>query len=236
VCSIFDDIRNSINQAVSDTSNSFNRGAAGVAANPTDAFKDYLRLTMGGVIPELANRDMKDSKIELPESAQARENDFTLGRVTGKDVFYSPEMQAVAAKLKTQAKGYTPQEISAARAINNKKVEGIRTGSIRQVEGQAGKGQMGGARAAAMQGIADSGHLTNKLETERRLANDSAGQMRKGNNDAATFIMNQRFGELGTGLGFAGLGAADRASDAQIAIANRETKKGLLGNLLKGVI
>jgi hypothetical protein len=180
----------------------------------------------GGSKQQMANADMGSYVLQ-------RNSDIAQGRDVGKQIFYSPEMQEMAARNKDLSKGYTGEELGALRQQAQNQIQGQRAGYLRSLQSKAGKGGIGGARAAAMQASADRGFAGAGAEAERKMLVDNANLIRQSNKDYQDFALRQRFGELGTGLAYGQLGAGDRASANQAVAANNAAiaagKKGLLG-------
>lgn len=168
-------------------------------------------------------------------SAAYRNSDINYGRGIGKEIFNSEEMTNAQKKYDDLAKGYSGEELGALKESANREIEGQRGGYLRSLSGQAARGGIGGARRAAMQGSADRGFLSTKADANRKLVADNANLVRQGTNDATNFLLQRRFGELGTGLGYAQLGSADRNASTQTQIAQQEPKKGILGQVFGGL-
>lgn len=168
--------------------------------------------------------------------AAQRDLDIHKGRQVGKEIFYSPEMMEMAARNKDLSQGYTGQELGAMRQQAQSQIQGQRGGYLRQLQGRAAKGGIGGARAAAMQANADRGFAGAGAEAERKMLADNANLVRQGNKDYQDFVLRQKYGELGSGLAYGQLGSGDRASAAQATAANNQTRqaadRGILGNIL----
>lgn len=163
--------------------------------------------------------------------AAQRDADIKKGRELGREIFYDKEMTNLRDRQADLSKGYTGQELGALREQARGEVEGQRGSYLAQLAGRAGRAGIGGARAAAMQASADAGFQKNRAELERKLTADNANMVRQGNERLQDFILRQKYGELGTGIGVAQLGSQDRSSARQAEIAGRERDKGLLGRL-----
>lgn len=169
-------------------------------------------------------------------NAQARYADIAAGNAAGQQTFYNdPDMQALRAKREDLAKGYSGQEYGALRQNARAETAGQRQNYLSALQSKLGRGGVGGARGAAMQGAADQRYAQQGAQQERNLALDSANMQRQGQNDLQDFIMRQKYGALGTGLAYGQLGAQDRASAAATAAANQTQDHGILGNLINGL-
>lgn len=216
----WDEVVNTVRNAVGGGSSG--SGIAGlntVTAFPLMSYNLLSGNGLGGKQQDNAN------PYSLPSSSAERDKDFASGLSIGNQVFYSPEMTAAAGRLQDLSKGYNGQELGALKEQGNRELEGQRGGYLRQLQGKAAQGGIGGARAAAMQGAADKGFAANKADNERKIMASNAGLVREGNKDYTNFLMQQRFGQLGTGLGYAQLGAGERAGQNALAVANTKSDK-----------
>jgi hypothetical protein len=158
--------------------------------------------------------------------AMERNRDLEAGFQRGHAMFYDdPDMQSLRAKRMDLSKGYSGSELGAMKAQAESEISGQRSNYLKQLASKAGRAGIGGARGVAMQAAADKGFQGNRAELERKMTLDNANLTRQGTNDLQDFLMRQRFGELGTGLGYAELGANDRASAAQAQIANKPPER-----------
>ena len=190
------------------------------------------------------------SGINMPQAAQpvanggmvgtgadARNADMNAGYAKGKEIFYDdPDMQMLRDKRMDLAKGYNGQELGAMRSQARNEIQGQRSSYLRNMSGNLAKGGVGGARAAAMKAGADQGFQKNGAEMERKMTLDNANLVRSGTNDMQDFLMRQKYGMLGTGLGYAELGVSDRTAAANAAAAGREREKGPLGQLWENTV
>lgn len=186
------------------------------------------------------NKKKNDEAANAPaltgDNAAARAADINAGNAAGRQIFYDdPEMQMLKAKREEFAKGYDGKELGGIRQEARGQVAGQRSAYLQSLQGKLARAGVGGARAAALNGAADQNYARMGNEAERKLSLDSATMKRKGSDDLQQFIMNQKYGQLGTGLAYAQLGATDRGS-AAAAQANRPQRKGALGNLLDGIL
>lgn len=167
--------------------------------------------------------------------AAERNADMQAGFAKGKELFYDdPDMQMMRDKRMDLAKGYDGQQMGAMRSQARNEIQGQRQGYLRSMSGNIARGGIGGARAAAMKANADQGFQQKGAEMERKMTLDNANLMRTGTNEAQDFLMRQKYGMLGTGMGYAQLGVTDRGAAAQAAAAGKEEKKGLLGQIIDG--
>lgn len=170
-------------------------------------------------------------------NADARYADIEAGNTAGRKEFYEdPEMQALKKKREELAKGYSGTEYGALRENARAESAGQRQSYLDSLRGKLARAGVGGARGAAVQGAADQKYAGQRAEQERKLALDSANLQRQGQSDLQDFIFRQKYGTLGTGLSYGQLGAQDRGSAAALAAANAKGDKGILGNLLTGIL
>lgn len=203
--------------------------------NPSSVIPNML--TVGGYSAWEAGQDKdQPSGYQTPTAAAssaARQADIEAGYKRGRDLFYNdPDMQAIRDRRFDLAQGYNGQQLGALREQSRSDLEGQRSKYLQQLQGNLGKGGVGGARAAAMVNQANSGFAANRAANERAINIDQAKQIRQGTSDLQDFLMRQKLGEVGTGIGYGELGVADRTAETQSAIANKEPKRGFLGSLL----
>lgn len=161
----------------------------------------------------------------------ARNKDLESGYAKGRELFYDdPDMQMLRKRREDLSQGYEAGELGAMREQARAGVESDRANSIRRLQSNAARAGVGGARSAAMQAAADKNLGANRAELERKMALDNSNLKRQGVSDLQNYIMGQKYGELGTGLGYAQLGVQDRSADAQARAANSKQ-----GGLLSGL-
>lgn len=166
-----------------------------------------------------------------------RTADIAEGMAEGRRLFYDdPDMQDIRSRRKDLAEGYSGQELGALRGIARGEIAGARKGYLQNLAGNIGRAGVGGARAAAMRAGADRGFQRNIADAERKMLLDSAQMKRQGTADYQDFLMRQRFGQLGTGLGYGQLGVSDRGAVAQAQAAAQQPRQGFLGQILGGIL
>lgn len=187
-----------------------------------------------------ASEEARRRQVPLPsqqDAEYARNKDLEAGYVKGREIFQDdPKMKEMLATREDLAKGLDGQQLGAMRESGRTAIEGQRSGYLNQLGARAAKAGIGGARAAAMQGAADKGFQANKAENERKMIVDNAGLVRQGQDSLQEFMLRQKYGELGTGIGYAQLGVSDRQNAQANAIANKEPKKGLIGSIFDGIL
>lgn len=167
------------------------------------------------------------------DRAKDRQADMDAGYAKGKEIFYDdPEMKALKARREDLAKGYSGEELGAIRGVARGEIAGQRDADQRRLSSNLARGGVGGARGAAIRGAADQKAGAQVMDAERKMALDSANMVRSGTNDLQDFIFRQKYGTLGTGLGYAQLGVADRTAAAQAAANNQKQDKGVVGGIL----
>lgn len=170
------------------------------------------------------------------QNADARKKDIDEGMAEGRRLFYDdPDMQDIRGRRKDLAEGYSGAELGALRGVARGEIQGARKGYLANLSGNIGRAGVGGARAAAMKSAADQGFQKNIADSERKMLLDSAQMKRQGTSDYQDFLMRQRFGQLGTGLGYGQLGVSDRGAAASAAAAGQQPKQGFLGSFLSGI-
>lgn len=170
-------------------------------------------------------------------NAAARNSDMEAGYKKGKEIFYDdPDMIDLRNRYQDLSSGYNGQELGAMREQARSETEGQRNKGVRQLGANLARAGVGGARGAAMQSSADQGYAKNRDELERKMTLDNANLVRSGTNDLKDYLMRQKYGVLGTGLGYAQLGTADRTAEAQTALANKEPKRGIVGQLWEDTV
>lgn len=173
----------------------------------------------------------------MPNYANPRQADMDAGYAKGKEIFYDdPDMKDLRERRMDLSKGYNGQELGAMREQARNEMQGKRAGYMQQLAARQAKSGMGGARAAAAQAAADRGFQQNAGEMERKMTLDNANQVREGTKDLQDFLMRQKYGMLGTGIGYGQMGVADRTAGAQMAAANRPEKKGFLSNVFDSLL
>lgn len=167
-------------------------------------------------------------------SKKARKDDLEEGYAVGRKEFYDdPEMQRLRARREDLSKGFSGNELGAQRKEASDQISGQRSQYLNSLQGNLAKAGVGGARGAAMQASADNQFLNQKASAERKMLLDDAGLKRQGIDDLQNFIFNQKYGTLGTGLGYAQMGVADRTA-SQAAAANSQTSDGgIFGDLMR---
>jgi len=166
--------------------------------------------------------------------------DFEYGLQRGRQLLTNdPRVDGLRRQMEDLSRGYSGQELGAMRGLAANELAGQRSQYLRQLASRAGRGGIGGARAAAMQAAADQNFLRARAEQERKMALDSAQLRRQGIKDYGDFLMRQRFGELASGAGFAGLAQATYAQSGQeqaaaraANIASQQQRRGILGQIL----
>lgn len=146
------------------------------------------------------------------------------GKSLAKDIFYTPEMEALKKRREDLAEGYSGAELGALRETARGEIAGQRSNYLKQLQSRMARGGVGGARGAAMAGAADQQYAKQGAEAERKMLLDSAQMKRQGVGDLQDFIFRQKLGETGMILGQQGLGAADYAAQ-QARAANSGGKK-----------
>lgn len=172
----------------------------------------------------ISNGAFDKNKTENPYAAQlvgggasAREADMAAGRKRGEEIFRDSEMNALGARYADLAKGYSGQELGALRGSARNQIADQQNAYSRQLASNAARAGVGGARRAAMLQAGNEGFNKNTAAFERGLTADNAALIRSGLDKEADFRMGQKYGGLGTELGYAQLGVSDRTQANQAA-------------------
>jgi len=212
------------------------------ATNPDNITKNMF--TLGGyslwdsTLPGYGGPD-KNKGPYIPtaaENAASRAKDLETGYARGQKEFYDdPDMQSLRSKREDLAKGYDGEQLGALREQARSDLGGQQSKYLQQLSSNLAKGGVGGARSAAMQQQANLGFAGKRAEQERLINIDQAKQVNQGTNSLQDFIFRQKYGKMGTGIGEAELGVADRNASMQAQIANKEKDKSLVDRLTGGI-
>lgn len=199
-----------------------------------------------------AQQAIKDRSKELLGEAQAaREADMAKGRERGNELFgegalgrvsaeRSADIADVVARRKAALSGLTPEQQN---ALQSQALAGIQQGTqtnLRQLRGiQGAQGIRGGAAAAQQANVLNQG-LVQRANAERDIFTDNINRQAQAlnslegtlqqaeQNELARQQFNldqgqrEKFGQLSTEFGYAGLGSAERGGIAQQAIGEQE--------------
>lgn len=156
------------------------------------------------------------------------ESAIQAGQQEGKRLFYDdPDMQMMRQRRMDLSQGYDGKELGAMRESARREIAGQSKGYMNQLGSNLARQGVGGARAAAVKGAAGQKFAETGAEAERRMLLDSAKMKREGTSDLQQFLMNQRYGQLSTGLGYGQLASAYNTADAMRASAGAERKSPL---------
>lgn len=213
------------------------------------------------VFPDSEQFRQQQYDMFMAQNRAGREQDMQAGRRRGEELFgnqalgrvregRSTDVNDIIARRRANLEGFTPTEMNDMRVNQMGSMLQTNQGLSRQLAAQQARSGVRGATAAAQQmGLAND--LTKQQGAlERQLFLDNINARRQGldafessigqaeASDLARQQYNQQqkqrelMGILGAELGFAGLGASDRAAAAQNAIAqqqlmlsNRENQK-----------
>lgn len=210
----------------------FNLSDIAKVANPVMYFANNA--ITGGAVNRALSPTQATSTLSGAGAAD-RERDLAAGRARGKEIFYDdPDMKMMREKREDLAKGYSGQELGAIRQTARGEIAGQRNNYLRTMHSNLAKGGVGGARGAAVRGAADQKFAQSGADAERKMALDSANVARTGTNDLQDYIFRQKYGSLGTELGYGQLGTADRAAEAARQ-ANQQKDDGFVGGFLRSM-
>jgi hypothetical protein len=166
------------------------------------------------------------------DSKVARDADIDAGEKLGKKYFDTPEMQEILRRRMAFANGLTDPEFAAVRQRGDDEINtAMQTGLRALRSNQAASGIRGGAAGAqALNLLANINSQRQKMANE--LAIQDIAMRRQGLNDYEGSYTGQRANILGTAMGNAGLGSADRTSAQQYLLGQRfldQAEKGVGG-------
>lgn len=201
--------------------------------------QDDIRRTM--------NDSAEKQKQYMDLARQQREQDMAAGKARGQELFgnkalgrveeqRSQEVGNIIGRRQQESQGYTPQEQEAFRAQQLPNLQRDLASQQRQLKMQQASSGVFGPAALAQQKALQAGSQQAKAGMERQLFLDNILARREGLNSLEGSIAKARadelarqesnlsrqgketFGQLGTELGFAGLGSQERAGAAQQAL------------------
>ncbi len=137
------------------------------------------------------------------------------GMEFGKKQFsQDPEMMRLRAIREQQAKGFSTPELAARKNLTLNENDANRAKTLQNLKSNLARSGVGGARAASMEAQADRSLGLAADDSNRKLLLDEAQQQNKGIDSLANDIYRTKLGEAGYTIGFAQLGAADKAAAA----------------------
>jgi len=173
-----------------------------------------------------------DAQVAANSGPGPRQKDWDTGYARGRDIFYNdPDMQAMRARREDLSKGYNGAELGSLRENARQDLEGQRARVLSGLRSQAGRGGVGGARAAAMEGAANQGFAGQRATNERAMNMDQAKMVRQGTGDFQDFLMRQKYGSVATGISEQQQGVADRTQANQAALANKQPDETMLSGM-----
>lgn len=160
------------------------------------------------------------------------------GRDEGRRIFYDdPDMQQMRARRQDLSQGYDGKELGAMRETARREIAGQRQGYLNQMRSRLARQGVGGARAAAVQGAADQKFAQTGADAERKMTLDSAKLKREGVSDLQDYLFRQKYGELGTGMGYGQMAIADQTANAMRGIyGNQGGGRNSAGNVFNAFL
>lgn len=152
--------------------------------------------------------------------AEHRTNDFQTGIDFAKNYFGegNPEMAQILAQRKERALGLNKNEVQAYRERGSQGINQQMATGIRALKGvQASSGVRGGAAGAQAIPIVNRADQA-RAGLERDISIADMERRSKELGDYEHTLTGERAGTLGTGFGFAGMGAADRANEMEYGL------------------
>ena len=177
----------------------------------------------------------------LDQARKGREEDLAAGRARGQELFgqgslgtrtqdeISGDFADIIARRKAALDGLTPEERN---ALESQALAGINQATqtqLRQLRGIQGAQGLRGGIASAQQAQALQQGQQAAAEAQRDIFLQNIGARRQALSDLENTIgseqqraQQEKFGQLSTEFGFAGLGAAERGAVAQQALGEQQ--------------
>lgn len=188
----------------------------------------------------LAKKDARQAAI-LGKTRAGREEDLAAGRARGQELFAAgslgtraagetkADLMDILAKRKAAAEGFTGQEQTALKEQALGAAQRQQAGAMRSLRaGQAASGVRGGlAGAQVNRALQEQGQQRAGIERDLMLQNLANRQQNLGAFEQTVQSelgrqQQEKFGQLGTEMGYAQLGSTERAAAAQQAIAEQQ--------------
>ena len=129
------------------------------------------------------------------------------------------------------SQGYSGQEMGALREGARREIAGQRQGYMNQLRSNLARQGVGGARAAAVQSAGNQRFAQAQADAERKMLLDSAQLRRQGVSDLQDYLFRQKFGQLGTGLGYGQIASAETMANAMRQAADPQSSRvGIFGD------
>ena len=188
-------------------------------ANPTAAVSGRV-LTGGGGGGDAPGYANTTGTLTPAQQAAAREADMTYGRNLWTSLVGSrPEYAAVLNRYKDMSQGLNAEEMRAAREQMARGQQGAASGAMRSLYSNQAKSGIRGGMAGAQAARVGRQIASDRTAAEQKLLLDNYALRRQGLQDYSGAINRDISGELGTGVGYAGLGVSDRTAAQQAAIS-----------------
>lgn len=188
----------------------------------------------------LAKKDARQAAL-LGKARAGREEDLAAGRARGQELFAAgslgtrdaastkTDLMDILAKRKAAAEGFTGQEQTALKEQALGATQRQQAGALRSLRAQqAASGVRGGlAGAQVNRALQEQGHQRAGIERDLLLNNLQNRQQNLGAYEQTVGAelgrqQQEKFGQLGTEMGYAQLGSAERSAVAQQAIAEQQ--------------
>lgn len=154
------------------------------------------------------------------QQAAAREADMAYGRNIWSSLVGSrPEYAAIMNRYKDMSQGLNAQEMQAAREQMARGQQGAASSAMRSLYSNQAKSGIRGGMAGAQAARVGRQIASDRTAAEQKLLLDNYALRRQGLQDYSGAVNRDISGELGTGIGYAGLGVSDRTAAQQQAIA-----------------
>lgn len=203
-------------------------GSFGDGKQPPAAAPGYVGLTAGQLTPE--------------QSAQARDADFDAGQKRWAALVGArPEYAQNLSRMRDMSYGLNAGEMQASREQMIRGMQGKEQNAIRNLYSQQARSGVRGGMAGAQQARLQRQAMGDRQAAEQKLMLDNYALRRQGLQDYSQAVNRDISGELGTGMGIAGLGVSDRTAATQAAInqammqANANRSRGVFGDIFSGL-
>lgn len=188
---------------------------------------DPTRAIAGGLVAGAIGGGRKENQgspttgaMNPADQASAREADMTYGRNIWASITGSrPEYAAVMNRYKDMSQGLNAQEMQAAREQMARGQQGAGQTAMRALYSNQARSGIRGGMAGAQAARVGRQIASDRTAAEQKLLLDNYALKRQGLQDYSTVLNRDISGELGTGVGYAGLGVSDRTAAQQAAIS-----------------
>lgn len=182
------------------------------------------RQALENQLKEAQMPDVKEAN-QIKRSREERAKDLAEGRARGQELFGTTneaDATAVAERIRAQAQGFTPEELSAMREQNIGSIQSAGKQNLRALRIQQAAQGVRGAQAIAQQGKMLNDQQNQLVGSERELFLKNIDARRQGVKDFQDMVNREKSARLTTELGFGSLGAADRGAVMQKIVGEQQ--------------